>query len=83
MQPRRHLPGPHHPGLSQSQGELSAALDLADGLPVQPLDVLRDVAAFASTATQLSKIAVAPGEHQPWQNDTQRLLASTEPNTSV
>lgn len=59
------LPGPHHSGFSKSQGELCSTLNLADTLPVEPLYVLGDVAAFTASTTQLPKIPITPGEHQP------------------
>lgn len=59
-----HAPRPHHARLRERQGELRAALDLAHALPVQPLDVLGNIAAFASSAAQFSEVAIAPGEHQ-------------------
>lgn len=59
------LPGPHNSGFSKSQGELCSTFNLADALPVEPLDVLGDVAALAASATQLPKIPVTPREHQP------------------
>lgn len=59
------LPGPHDSRFSKSQGELCSTFNLADTLPVEPLDVLGDVAALTASPTQLPKISVTPGEHQP------------------
>lgn len=59
------LPGPHNSRFSESQGELSSTFNLADTLPVEPLDVLGDVATLTATTTQLPKIPITPGEYQP------------------
>ncbi len=44
-------PGPNKAGLGKGKRELSAALDLTDPDTVQLFDVVRDAAAFATTAT--------------------------------
>lgn len=69
------LPGPDASRFGQRQGKLRPALDLADSLSVEPLYVLGNVAALAAATAELSKVPVAPGEHQAWQNRCKRNAA--------
>lgn len=62
------LPGPNNSRFSESQWELGSTFDLADPLPVQPLYILGDVAAFAASTTELPEVPITPGKHQTWKN---------------
>lgn len=60
-------PSPNNSRFSEGQRELCSTFNLAHSLPVEPLDVLGNIAALAATTTQLPKISITPGEHQSWQ----------------
>lgn len=58
--PFKFIPGPHNSRFSQGEGELSSTFDLTHSLPIQTLNVLRNVTAFTAATAQLTKVSISP-----------------------
>lgn len=58
--PLKIIPGPDNSRFGEGEGELSSTFDLTHPLPIQTLNVLRNVTAFTAATAQLPKVSISP-----------------------